>query len=107
MRNDRYFQAVEFFRFLFDFKRSNPFSQFINKETLNDIKGQARLMMLQGTKNHKNHNYNTSPLKKPNRRKFGSELTQIGFKHPSSASFVLHKEGSKEDVHGVTGTRAS
>ena len=39
LRNDKYIQAVDFFRFLFDHKRSNPFSQFCSKDQLKEVKG--------------------------------------------------------------------
>jgi hypothetical protein len=61
---------MDFFRFLFDFKRSNPFSQFANKDKLTEIKSQARLLMLQASAS------NSSPATRANsKRRFGSELT--------------------------------
>ncbi|CDW77981.1 UNKNOWN [Stylonychia lemnae] len=73
IRNDKYFQSIDFFRFLFDFSRSNPFSQFTDRDQLNQIKNQIRLMMLQAQ----------TPLSKRKkggliqRRKFGSEMTMM------------------------------
>ena len=46
-RQDRFIQAIEFFRFLFDDKRSHPFSQFIDKKELEQIRSRAKSYALQ------------------------------------------------------------
>lgn len=82
---------MDFFRFLFDHKRSNPFSQFYNKELLKEVKGQARLLMLQGS----------SPLRPGEiKRKFVSEVQKL--QRDSKGSITV-----SGDAAVGAGTRAS
>eukprot|EP00347_Sterkiella_histriomuscorum_P015112 403358276 len=106
-RNDKYFQAVEFFRFLFDFKHSNPFTQFVDYNQLTDVKASARLMMLQAT----------TPVMKQKkgsirRRKFGSEVNNLVKSSTNDStklhgSFAIAIDPSKEEQIGFGGTRTS
>ncbi|CDW90950.1 UNKNOWN [Stylonychia lemnae] len=102
-RYDKYFQSIEFFRFLFDFKRSNPFTQFCDRDIIYDIKSKIRLTMLQSQ---------TPLIKKKGqvlRRKFGSEMNMMIRSDNSKllGSFVLQRDASKEDPSLIAGTRTS